>query len=417
MIWLLLFLPCLSWAGILNIRSGLGTANLKDRETRESVRYTTLLLETYYRTPSVDFVLNLPLRWDIKTMEFDDTVWDRKGDFLKPLQLLRYRSDNDHSSGGFEVFTDWTPGLGYLVRNLSGRGEIDYVLPGMRFRWSDSNIDLDAGMDRAIDPTVQAAAITWRAFKGFSLVLEGALDPDAPVAFSGVSSDGRPSADDSERLSAEALGFYYELVEGNVLDLGIGAHAGRFNNDAKGLGGDLRVTLDFSSYYSNQLRLMIRSVNCEGGYLPAWFDAAYALHRWGLESQPFLALNPLDGTSPDRTMMSYDIEYGLGDSFTISGRLDKLSDDSFRRARFDARLGEENGRGLELSIWSRADNADIKLFSEEANLHSRLSALYNFLPHFLVNFSYQHSWAFREEEADFIPLDSILLGVAYDISL
>ncbi len=88
-----------------------------------------------------------------------------------------------------------------------------------------------------------------------------------------------------------------------------------------------------------------------------------------------------------------------------------------RRARFGAQLKEENGRGLEISVWSRADSPDIKLFSEDSNLHSRASALYNILPHFLLSISYEHSWAFQEEEAGFRPLNSILLGVVYDISL
>jgi hypothetical protein len=76
-----------------------------------------------------------------------------------------------------------------------------------------------------------------------------------------------------------------------------------------------------------------------------------------------------------------------------------------------------NGRGLELSLWSRADEPGTKIFSEDSNLYSRASVLYNILPHFLLGISFEHAWAFREEEDGFIPLNAIQLGVSYDISL
>ena len=410
-------MPFAAHAGILNLRSGLGTIVQKDRDSQDSIRYGAVLLATTYRTPTLEFALDFPLRWDAKTREFDQDVWDRKGDWLRPLNRFRYSSDTGRISGGLEVFTDWTPGDGLLVRDLSGRGEIDYVLPGFRFQWTDEHFDLDAGMDRPVDPTVQAVALTWRATRGVTLILEGAVDPEAPVAFRGNSSGGRPIADDGERLTAEAAGIRVELVEGDVLDLGIGAHMGDINGEAKGRGGELSATLDFTRSYLNRLKLRFRSVSCEGGYVPAWFDASYPVHRWGPTGQPLLGLNPLDGTIPDRKMRSYDIQYDLGDFFSISGGLDRFVDDSMRRARFGAQLKEENGRGLEISVWSRADSPDIKLFSEDSNLHSRASALYNILPHFLLSISYEHSWAFQEEEAGFRPLNSILLGVVYDISL
>ncbi|UCF87830.1 MAG: hypothetical protein JSV70_05145, partial [bacterium] len=85
--------------------------------------------------------------------------------------------------------------------------------------------------------------------------------------------------------------------------------------------------------------------------------------------------------------------------------------------RFGAKLKEENGRGLEISLWSRADDPDARLFSDDANLYSRTSALYNILPHLLVNVSYDHAWAFQDEDARFAPVNSIVLGVMYDISL
>lgn len=414
---LLLLLPCQVQAGILNLRGGLGTVVQKDRDTRDSVRYSAVLLTTSYRTPQVEFALDLPFRWEIQTREFDDTIWDRKGDLLRPLKLLRYRSRSGQAIGGVEVIDDWTPGEGFLVRNLSGRGEIDYVLPGLRFRWSDEKLELDAGMDRPVDPTVQAVALKWNAAGSLTVILEGAADPKAPSAFGGNSSSGRPVADDSERLTAEAAGIRFGLLKGDLLDIAVGAHAGRINSNAKGLGGELSATLDFSSSYRNQLQILFRSVSCEGGYVPAWFDGAYPLLRWGPEGRTFLELNPLDSTVPDRTMESYGIEYNLGDAFSISAGFDRFDDNSIRRGRFEAQLREENSRGLELAIWSRADDPDAQLFSEDSNLHSRASALYNFLPHFLLNISYEHSWAFVEEEAGFAPVNSILVGVMYDISL
>ena len=414
---MLLVMPVSAHSAILNLRSGLGTVVQKDRNTQDSARYWAVLLASSYRTPSVEFALDLPLRWDIQTREFDSDVWKRSGDLFRPLKLLRYRSGSGHATGGMEVLSNWTPGEGYLVRDLTGKGELDYILPGIRFNWSNDKFYLDAGMDRPVDPTVQAAALTWKVLKGVTLIVEGAVDPEAPVVFTGDSKAGRPEADVSERLTAIAAGIRWELVEGNVLDLSIGAHAGDINGDAKGRGGELSATLDFTHSYLNRLQVLVRSVNCEGGYVPAWFDAAYAVHRWGPEGQPFLGLNPLDAAVPDRTMLSYGVEYDLGDFFSISAGLDRFSDDSMIRARFEAQLREENGRGLEASVWSRADGPDIKLFSEDSNLHSRVNALYNFLPHFLFNVSYEHSWAYSEEAAGFKPLNSVLLGVVYDISL
>jgi hypothetical protein len=416
---LFLVIPFAAHSGILNLRGGLGSVVLHDRDTRDTIRYGAVLLATSYRTPALEFALDLPLRWDAKTGEFDRDIWDREVDWLRPLTLLRYHSGTGQVSGGLEVFDDWTPGEGFLVRDLSGRGEIDYVLPGVRFRWSDEHFDFDAGMDRPVDPTVQAVALTWRAFRGVTLVIEGAVDPEAPVAFSGVSSRGRPRADDSERLTSGAAGVRFDLVDGDVLGFSVGAHTGDINGEAKGKGGDVSATVDFAGSYLNQLRLQVRSVSCEGGYVPAWFDAEYPVYRWGPTDtdQPFLGLNPLDSTLPDRKMISYDIQYDLGDFFSINGGLDRFDDDSMARVRFQAKLREENKRGLEVSVWSRADGPDTRLFSEESILHSRLSALYNILPHFLLKMSYERSWAFREEEAAFIGLNSILVGVMYDISL
>jgi len=416
-IMLILIMPFSAHAGIFNLRGGLGTVIQKDRDYEESTRYGVILLSTSYRTSDLEFALELPLRWESGTREFDREIWNREGDWLRPLELLRYTSGAGHFRGGLEVLKDWTPGDGFLVRDLSGRGETDYVLPGIRFQWTDEHFDLDAGMDRPLDPTVQAVAFKWAPARRWTLILEGAVDPKAPLSFSGTSSAGRPVADDSERLTAEAAGIRVELVEGDVLDLGVGVHMGDFNGDAKGRGGEVSATLDFTQSYLNRLKLLFRTVSCEGGYVPAWFDGTYPVYRWGPNGQPFLALNPLDGTIPDRTMRSYDIQYDLGDYFSISGGFDRFIDDSMSRARFEAQFKEENGRGLEISLWSKSDSPDVKLFSEDSDFHSRVSALYNILPHFLLRFSFEHSWAFQEAEAGFRPLNSLLLGAVYDISL
>lgn len=414
---ILLTLPAGGQAGILNLRGGLGTVVQKDRDSGSSIRYAAALMKTSYRTPGLEFALELPFRWDSNKWEFDRTVWDRRGDWLRPLNLLRYSDGSGRVRAGLEVLDDWTPGEGFLVRNLSGRGEIDYILPGVRFRWSDRFLELDAGMDRPIDPTVQAAALSWKVTKRITLILEGAVDPEAPLAFVGNSSGGRPHAEESERLTAQAAGIRLELVDGDVLDIGVGAHVGDIEGKAKGKGGELSAVVDFTHSYPNRLKLLVRSVSCEGGYIPAWFDGAYPVYRWGPEGLPLLASNPVDGSLPGRNMLTYDIRYDLGDFVTISGGLDLFDDDSMKRARFKAQLREESGRGLEVSVWSRADGPDLKLFSADSNLFSRVGALYNFLPHFLLNVSYEHSWAFREEEAGFLPLNSILVGVMYDISL
>ncbi len=409
-------MPFAAQGDILNLRGGLGTILQKDRDLQNSIRYGVVLLAPSYRTPTFEFALDVPLMWNTETGEFDQDVWNRKGDWLRPLNLLRYRSGTGHISVGFEVLEGWTPGDAYLVRDLTGRGEIDYVLPGLRFQWTAEHFYLDAGMDRPIDPTVLAVGLTWKVARRITLVLEGAVDPEAPVVFTGDSSQGRPSADVSERLTAEAAGVRVGLVEGKVLDLSVGVHSGDINGDAKGRARELAATLDFTQSYLNRLKLLFRTVICEGGYVPAWFDATYPVYRWGPNGEPFLGINPLDGTIPDRKMRIYDIQYDLGDYFSISGGFDRFTDDSMRRARFEVKLKEENGRGLEVGLWSKSDRSDTKLFSEDSDLFSRASALYNFLPHFLLNISYEHAWAYQEETS-FRPTNSFLLGVMYDISL
>ncbi len=415
---LVLLIPSVAQSGILNLRGGPGTVVLKDRESRDSTRYGTLLLAATYRTPFLEYALDLPLRWEFQSGDFDGDVWNREGDWLRPLKLFRYSSGTGHLRGGLEVIHNWTPGSGYLVRELSGQGEIDYVLPGLKISWSEGDFDLEAGMDRPINPAVIAFGLKWRAVGGITLTMEGASDPEAPVAFSGSSSGGRPVADETKRVTAQAAGVNLEVAEGEILDLAVGAHVGDINGVARGKGGELSATLDISRSYLNRLHLLFRAVRCENGYIPAWFDATYPVYRWGPVSDPYLEVNPLDETQPDRKMRSYEIHYDLGGFFSIGAGFDEFTDESMKRGRINAELREENGRGLEIALWSRTDDPDeVKLFSEDSNLNSRVSALYNILPHFLVNISFQHAWSFSEEEAAFKPINSIMLGVLYDISL
>jgi hypothetical protein len=62
------------------------------------------------------------------------------------------------------------------------------------------------------------------------------------------------------------------------------------------------------------------------------------------------------------------------------------------------------------------DGPDGELFAVDSNLYTRVSALYDLSPHFLLNFSFEHSWAFDEDLAGLIPLNSAGLGVMYNIS-
>ncbi len=176
------------------------------------------------------------------------------------------------------------------------------------------------------------------------------------------------------------------------------------------------VSVDFSSYHRNRLQLKVASVQCRNGYVPAWFDGIYPVHRWGTDGQPLLTLYPMDGTTPDRVMESVGIRYGLGGFFNVMGGLERFDDDSMTRARFVVALREEGGRGLEGTAWSRVDGPDGELFTEDSSLYTRVSALYDLSPHFLLNFSYEHSWAFDEDLADLVPLNSAVLGVMYNIS-
>ncbi len=416
----ILILLCLpvttAWADVVMVRSGMATIWQRNRDTDDSTRYAALLTQVSYRSPTLELSLDVPLRWESEKWELDREVWSREGDTLRPLKAFLYSSPDGRWGAGLEVIQSWTPGQGYLVRGLSGAGEIDYALPGFRFHWSGDRTHIEIGMDRPINPTVQAVALSYIPIARVRLNLEGAVDPDAPLSFTGTFENGRPRADETDTVTGSAAGLELLVRDGRYLDVSVGGHVGKLGEKADGLGGDLSVSVDFSSYHRNRLQLKVASVQCRNGYVPAWFDGIYPVHRWGTDGQSLLTLYPMDGTTPDRVMESVEIRYDLGEFFNVMGGLERFDDDSMTRARFVLALREEGGRGLEATVWSRVDGPDGELFTVDSSLYTRVSALYDLSPHFLLNFSYEHSWAFDEDLADLVPINSAVLGVMYNIS-
>jgi len=113
-------------------------------------------------------------------------------------------------------------------------------------------------------------------------------------------------------------------------------------------------------------------VECSGGYVPAWFDAVYALRRWGLSGEPLLVEYPLNDSQEDRRLGTFEAQYELGNALKLSAGVDRFSDDSMTRGRLNLEIKESGGRGLQASLWSQADGPDEELFTEEANLYSRI---------------------------------------------
>lgn len=412
-----IFFACNADAGIWTLNSGLGIQRQTDRETKERNNSFDFLGSASYLSPEWNFILDLHLSLDTQENNIDRDIWNRKGDFLRPLEALIYSRPDEKWSLGLEVLDNWTPGGGYLVRDLTGRAEIDYVLPGFRLQWQSEKLKMEVGMDRPIDPTVQAAAFTWEPWEEAHVIIEGAVDPEAPESFTGTFSGGRPEADETRRIAGSAMGVLFPLRDGEVLDVKAGGHVAKLGDEGSGLGWEVRISLDLSSYYLNRVSFKGGSVECSGGYVPAWFDAVYPVQRWGFSGQPPLVSNPLDGTGNDRRLEVLDIEYKLGNTFRISLGADRFTDDSLKRARFLLDLRESGGRGLQAALWSRADGPDEELFKVDENFFARVSALYAFMPHLLVKVTYDRSWAFREERESLVPVSSILLGVMYNISL
>ena len=126
-LYVVLLLPAgAAHAGIWNLNAGLANQRQTDRETEEKTISLDFIGSVSCRSMEWDFKLDLHLSWD-KGLNQD--VWNRKGDFLRPLDTLVHSPPEGGLSYGLEVVDDWTPGGGYLVRSLTGRAEIDYVLP------------------------------------------------------------------------------------------------------------------------------------------------------------------------------------------------------------------------------------------------------------------------------------------------
>jgi hypothetical protein len=431
-------LLCLSiqvaYADVITLRNGLGTVWQRNRDTDENTRYATLLTELSYRSPAIDLSMDIPLRWESEKWDLDREIWSRKGDLLRAIRTFMYRSASSsvssssvgrssagsstgsHWEAGLELLSSWTPGQGYLVRGLSGAGEIDYALPGVRFLWSGERSRFEAGMDRPVDPSVQAVSFSYRMLDGLSFYLEGATDPEAPLSFTGRFQNGRPVADETASITGSAAGLELRLRNGKILDVQLGGHTARLGDGGEGLGGDLSLSFDFSTYYRNRLQVKVASVLCRDGYIPAWFDGIYPVQRWGVDGQPLLILYPLDGISSERQMESVEIRYDLGELFSMRGGVERFDDDSMSKARFDLALREESGRGLEATVWNRIDGPDGTFFSVDSNLYSRLTALYDLSSHFLLKVALEHSWAFKEELTDLVPVNSAVMGVMYNIS-
>lgn len=410
-------LPLQASAEIWTLNAGPGTQRLIDRDDEQDSTFFNVLAAVSCRSDRWNFALDFQGRWDIDEKGFDSDVWDRRGDFLRPLTDLLYTAPDGSFRIGFGRMYGWTPGGGYLVRGLSGYGEIDYVLPGFLIQWEKGDLKVELGMDRPVDPTVQAAAVVWEPSGKARFLVEGAVDPEAPESFSGDSSGGRPEADSARRLSGAAAGVLIPVLDGDVVDINAGVHGARLGDEGAGLGWELKASFDLSSYYRNRVSLGFGLVQCSGGYIPAWFDGNYSLRRWGLSEEPLLARYPIDDLQEERRMWMFDAGYELGRALKLSAGIDRFSDDSMTRGRFLLEISEMSGRGLEAGIWSQADSQDETLFTDEADLYSRISALYSFLPHLLLKVSYERAWAFREEDAAFVPLTSVILGVMYNLSL
>jgi len=276
-----LLLPQAAIGGIWNLNAGLATERQTDRDSEEIWDSINLLAAATYTSPDWKFALDLQLKWETQEREFDSDIWSRKGDFLRPVKALLYSPMDGSFSAGLEVLESWTPGAGYLVRELSGSAEVDYVLPGILVKLESGSLKLELGADRPVDPTVQAAALMWEPWRKAELVIESVVDPEAPEVFTGNFDGGRPKADVTSRLTGTAVSFALPIHDGRVLDIKAGGHAAMLGDDASGLGWEVKVTLDMSSYYLNRLSLNVGSVDCRNGYVPSWFDAVYPVQRWG----------------------------------------------------------------------------------------------------------------------------------------
>jgi hypothetical protein len=405
--------------GIWNLTGGFGIAFSEDRSAEETRTLGVLIMTPSYRSEHWAFSLDLSPRWNFEGTGFLEEEWKRKGDFIRPLNELTFKSGSGSFNVGLATVNGLSIGSRQLVRGVRGDAEFNYVLPGFIFNGTWGKAEFEMLVDRVVDPQLTAVAFKYRPKPGTAVVLESAVDPDAPIDFTNVFEDGRPKADTRERVAGHNIQGHVRILNRRVLDMWIKLNSGSLGRDSAGKGGSLMVELDFSQFYLNRLTIEAGTVQCDNGYVPAYFDELYLLERWGLTGGGATQrkLFPQGSTAPDRRMDSIWLRYAIGEHFSIETSYDRFDDNSMRRSGLSLKLLEEDKRGLEADIWSRAFGEDQTLFSNDGDLFTRIGALYSFLPHLLLKFSLQHSWVFDETAGGLVPTTDVLIGTVYSISL
>ncbi len=402
-------------ADVWNMTGGIGYSRLNGNTNNEKKDSLVLNLSPSYKSVSWEFSLDLNLRWDTDDGSFFSEEWNRKGAWLRPLNKLGYRTIDESWSVYLLQYGQMTLGSGQTLRGLVGGAEVNYSLPGIYLERTTRTTTFQVFVDQAIDPGVGGFSFTWEPRPELVFSLEGAIDPTAPLEWSGGFSRGRPEADSEDAVygyGGEGKARFYDSI---LLDLALFMNAGVLN-DTQGAGVGFMADMDFSQAYQHRLSLKASSVLCKNGYVPAYFDELYKIERWGVNGETLLQINPLDGSGPDRMMLMTRLGYRLGEFFNLEGRYDQFDDKSMKRAGLLLSLLEEGGKGIEALVWSRSDDKDEELFQKNVNLFTRVSALYNLFPHLLLKLNYEYSWAFLEEAGGAVPASDLVLLAQYTIS-
>ena len=82
--------PLHASADIWTLNAGLATQRLVNRDTEDNSNYLNLMASVSYRSVKWNVSLDLEGRWDTSERDFDDTVYGRRGDFLRPVETLVY---------------------------------------------------------------------------------------------------------------------------------------------------------------------------------------------------------------------------------------------------------------------------------------------------------------------------------------
>lgn len=408
--------PAAAFGSTWTLTGGPGLSVLTDRISNDRTTLLLLNLSPSFHGPMWDFALDLDLRWNPADKTFYSKDWNRDGDWLRPLKRIEYRISESTWKVEVAGYSQMTLGSGQVIRGLIGGAETNYGIPGLMVNGAVSSASFQLFVDRVYDPDVAGAAVTWHPGSSFSLSLEGAVDPAAPLVFSGGFHGGRPIADDQKTIRGLGGEAKYRFYDGDILGIYLMVNAGSLNREARGSGGGVQVDLDFSNFYRNRLTLRAGTTRCRANYIPAYFDKLYQIERWGVSGKTLLQQNPLDAGGADRDMLSAFMEYGLGDFFNVRAVYDRFDDDSMRRAGLLLDLSEEDNRGLEVILWSKTLNKSEKLFNIDSNTFARVSALYKFFPHIFVKGSYELSWDFVAEKGGAVSTSNIILAALYTIS-